>query len=85
MERDRRVVGIVTEADIVRKVLGEDGNGSAVSAEHIMTAPVIAINGDRPITEAADHMDHHRRCLVYRSPALELSLAIHQEVIRAVG
>lgn len=46
VERHEEIVGIVTESDIVRKVV-----------EEIMSAPVIGIEDTRPIIEAADLME----------------------------
>jgi CBS domain-containing protein len=53
-------VGIVTESDIVRKVIGEDRGHYQVSVESIMSSPVVGIEERRPITEAADLMNKHR-------------------------
>jgi CBS domain-containing protein len=54
-----RVVGIVTEPDIVRKVVGESKPALCVPVVSIMSTPVISIDEGRPITEAADLMQHH--------------------------
>ena len=54
-----RVVGIVTEPDIVRKVVGKSKPALYVPVESIMSTPVIGIDERRPITEAADLMQHH--------------------------
>ena len=45
-----RVVGIVTEPDIVRKVVGESKPALYVPVESIMSTPVISIDERRPIT-----------------------------------
>lgn len=54
-----RIVGIVTESDIVRKVVGAHGVPAGISVEDIMSSPVIGIDGGRPVTEAADLMERH--------------------------
>jgi len=59
VEQDDRVIGIVTEADIVRKVVGESKPAFYVTVDAIMSAPVISIDERRSITEAADLMQHH--------------------------
>ncbi len=55
-----RIVGIVTEPDIVRKVVGADLAPDTLSVETIMSAPVVGIDERRPITEAADLMEQHQ-------------------------
>ncbi len=59
IEQDDRVVGIVTESDIVRKVVGENKPVHYVPVESIMSTPVISLDERRSITEAADLMQHH--------------------------
>jgi CBS domain-containing protein len=60
VERDGEIVGIVTEPDIVRKVVGADRGPYFIPVEEIMSAPVIGIDERRPVTEAADLMEQHR-------------------------
>jgi CBS domain-containing protein len=55
-----RIVGIVTESDIVRKVISEERPYDRLPVETIMSAPVVGIEERRPITEAADLMHKHR-------------------------
>jgi CBS domain-containing protein len=59
VEQNDRVVGIVTEPDIVRKVVGESRPAFYVPVESIMSTPIISIDERRSITEAADLMQHH--------------------------
>jgi CBS domain-containing protein len=59
VRREDRIVGIVTEPDIVRKVVGAERIPYYVPVEEIMSSPVIGIDIRRPITEAADLMEQH--------------------------
>ena len=59
VRQNERIVGIVTEPDIVRKVVGESKQPYFVPVESIMSSPVIGIDEKRPITEAADLMQQH--------------------------
>lgn len=72
VEQNDRVVGIVTESDIVRKVVGENKPVHFVTVESIMSSPVISLDERRSITEAADLMQlHHTRHLgVLKSGAI---------------
>lgn len=60
VEARNRIVGIVTESDIVRKVIGQDRGHYEIPVEIIMSSPVIGIEERRPLTEAAELMDQHR-------------------------
>jgi CBS domain-containing protein len=60
VKRDNRIIGIVTEPDIIRKVVGAARVPSFVPVEDIMSSPVIGIDWRRPITEAADMMKQYR-------------------------
>ena len=57
IERDGDIVGIVTESDIVRKVVSMHRFAEYTPVKRIMTSPVICIDEDSPIFEAADLMD----------------------------
>ena len=72
VEQNDRLVGIVTEPDIVRKVVGENRQPFFVKVESIMSTPVIGIDERRPITEAADLMQQHgtRHLAVMKSGAI---------------
>jgi CBS domain-containing protein len=57
-----RIVGMVTESDIVKKVVGADRSPYFIPIEEIMTSPVVGIEERRPLTEAAALMNKHRSC-----------------------
>lgn len=51
------MIGIVTESDIVKKVIGSDRGSYFIPVEDIMSSPIVGIEERRPITEAADMMN----------------------------
>ncbi len=55
-----RIVGIVTESDIVKKFVGADRAAYFIPVEEIMSSPIVGIDERRPLTEAADLMDKHQ-------------------------
>ena len=57
VERDGEIVGIVTESDIVRKVVSVHRLAEYTPVKRIMSSPVICIDENSPIFEAADLMD----------------------------
>ena len=60
VEENERIVGIVTETDIVRRVIGTGYMPGFISVANIMSSPVIGIDAGRPITEAADLMERNQ-------------------------
>jgi CBS domain-containing protein len=60
VEQERRIVGIVTETDIVRRVVGMNRYPLYIIVRDIMSSPLVGIEESRPITEAADLMERHR-------------------------
>lgn len=50
------VVGIVTEKDLVRKVLAQGKSASSVKVSEIMSHPVLTIDADSDVLEAAKMM-----------------------------
>ena len=59
VEQNARIVGIVTETDIVREVVGASLYPRDMLVKSIMSSPVIGIDERRPITEAADLMERN--------------------------
>ena len=49
-------IGIITERDLVVRVLGKNGNPNALKASEVMTSPLITIEPEENITEAARRM-----------------------------
>ena len=54
-----RLMGILTDSDILEKVVAEDKKASSVIVKDVMTKELIMIEDDRDISEAADIMDQH--------------------------
>jgi CBS domain-containing protein len=55
VQKENRIIGIVTEPDIIRKVVGAERVPYYVPVEEIMSSPVIGIDWRRPITEGSRH------------------------------
>jgi CBS domain-containing protein len=58
MENDEPA-GIVTDGDIVRKVVSKDLKGSSVRASDIMSSPLLMIESEREIIDAARTMKRY--------------------------
>jgi signal-transduction protein with cAMP-binding, CBS, and nucleotidyltransferase domain len=59
VEEDGKVRGIVTETDIVRKVVAANLSLAATTAGQIMSAPLITIDRMRSVAEADELMSRH--------------------------
>jgi CBS domain-containing protein len=61
-----RPIGVVTDRDIVCRVVAEGQNPAAHTAEGCMTQPVVTVNTDTPVDDVLQAMERHqiRRVLV---------------------
>jgi len=83
---DKRIVGIVTEPDIVREVVGAERTAESISVEDIMSFPIIAIEERSPLTDAADMMERHgtRHLAVTKSGEIVGMLSV-RDLLRPVS
>ncbi|MFQ5693330.1 MAG: cyclic nucleotide-binding/CBS domain-containing protein [Nitrospinota bacterium] len=58
--REHEPAGIVTESDMVRRVLAKDLNPDTHTVEEIMSAPLLTVDASTGILEARDRMDQER-------------------------
>jgi CBS domain-containing protein len=63
-----QVVGVVTDRDIVCRIVAEGKNPSAYPAEHCMTSRVVTVPQDTPIAEVLATMEKHQ---VRRVPVVD--------------
>jgi CBS domain-containing protein len=54
--RGEQPEGIVTEGDLMRKIVGEQRDASATKVSEIMSAPLITVNPDETVTVAVKTM-----------------------------
>lgn len=53
-------LGIITERDIVRKVVAKGVDGSSYMVKGVMSSPLVAIESNKTIFEAGDLMDQKK-------------------------
>jgi CBS domain-containing protein len=58
-DRGQKVVGILTERDLVRRVLTKEGDMTGTRLKSIMSSPLIVIGSDATIEEAARIMERN--------------------------
>jgi CBS domain-containing protein len=55
-----RPVGVITDRDIVCRVVAEGKNPSAYTAEQYMSQPVVTVRADAPLDEVVATMEKHQ-------------------------
>jgi CBS domain-containing protein len=66
--RERKLVGIVTDRDLVLRVIAEAYDPASTTVDRIMSSPVAACSPDDPYQKALDLMEQHQ---VKRIPAVD--------------
>ena len=80
------IVGIVTESDIVRKVVSVHRLPEFTSVETIMSSPIISIAEETPIFEAASIMEeHHTRHLAVANGHGIVGMVSVRDMLRPVA
>jgi CBS domain-containing protein len=82
--RDSEPLGIVTERDIVRRVIYAGKTAKEVVAQEIMTAPLITISWDRTVDDALEIMQNNnvRRLVVLKGDSM-VGLLTERRLLRA--
>jgi CBS domain-containing protein len=60
VDRSNQPIGVVTDRDIVCRIVAEGGNPSAHTAESCMTTPVVTVRADEPIDHVISTMETHQ-------------------------
>lgn len=60
VHRDHEPAGILTETDLVRRVLAADVNPDTHTVEETMSSPLVTVDGGTSILEARDIMDQRK-------------------------
>lgn len=91
-KKDGKPIGIITERDLVTRVLAKNVNPESVKAKDVMTSPLITIEPDATINEAARKMSRlniRRLGVVYKGQLVGLIsskdiLGVMPELIEAI-
>ena len=54
------IIGILTDTDMVRRVIAAEVDTPTAAVEKIMSAPILTIEGDKTVLDASDLMAHKR-------------------------
>lgn len=66
--QDNNLIGIITDRDIVLKVVAAGGNTNNVSCKDIMSKDIISVTADQDVHEAANMMSKYQ---IRRLPVIE--------------
>ena len=79
---ERAIIGILTETDIARRLVGMGLDADQTSVEHIMTAPIIKIDENKTIRDANAMMarEHVRHLGVSRDGTLVGMISVRDMV-----
>lgn len=55
-KKEKKPLGIITERDLVTRVLAKNAKASKLTAKDVMTTPLITVNPDETLSEAARRM-----------------------------
>ncbi len=66
--KDNKLIGIITDRDIVLKVVAAGGNTNTISAKDIMSTDIISVSADQDVHDAANMMSKYQ---IRRLPVLE--------------
>jgi len=65
---DHRLIGLITDRDIVLKVVATGGNTNNILAKDIMSTDIISVSADQDVHEAANLMSKYQ---IRRLPVLD--------------
>jgi CBS domain-containing protein len=84
--REVAYIGIVTEVDLIRKVVAKRIDPGTISVKKVMTAPLITIEADRSVVEANDLMEEKKtRHLVVTRNGVIVGLVSVRDFLRPLS
>ena len=66
--KENKLIGVITDRDIVLKVVAAGGNTNNISVKDVMSTDIISVSADQDVHEAADLMSRNQ---IRRLPVLE--------------
>ncbi len=81
--REKEIIGILTDADLVRRLVAEGLDPARTTVEHIMSAPIVCIDEHKTLLDANDLMarKHVRHLGVTRDGVLAGLVSVRDLVV----
>jgi len=79
----QEIIGILTDTDLVRRVVATGQDPSHINAERVMSAPILSIEGDKTLLDANDLMarEHIRHLGVTKDGKLAGMISVRDLVV----
>lgn len=83
--KDGQAVGVITERDIVRRVVAENVDPASTKVFSIMSSPIISVNPDETVSNVAKFLDERgiRRAIVMKKDLI-LGAVTTKDFVRAI-
>ncbi len=83
VEKDKTPVGIITETDIVRRLVAEEKDAASTQVKTIMSSPLLSIDASKSVIDANDMMDKNSiRHLVIKEEGLIVGVVSSRDMMR---
>lgn len=83
VEKDNVIIGIVTETDIVRRLIAEGKDPESTQVKIIMSSPLITIDAGKSIIDANDMMDKNNiRHLAVKEDNIIIGVVSSRDMMR---
>ena len=85
--RTRRLVGVITDRDIVVRCLADHGTARCQVRDHMTTSPLVFVNEDTPLTTITEQMEEFqvRRLPVVTGDRRVVGVVTQADLARLVG
>ncbi|MBI5181415.1 MAG: CBS domain-containing protein [Nitrospirae bacterium] len=82
VEKDKELVGIITETDIVRRLVADGKNPEGMQVKAIMSSPILTVDIEKSIIDANDLMDkNHVRHLAVTEEGRVIGLVSCRDIM----
>jgi signal-transduction protein with cAMP-binding, CBS, and nucleotidyltransferase domain len=83
VEKDKTPVGIITETDIVRRLVAEEKDAGSTQVKTIMSSPLLSIDASKSVIDANDMMDKNSiRHLIIKEEGLIVGVVSSRDMMR---
>lgn len=83
VEKDNVIIGIVTETDIVRRLIAEGKDPESTQVKIIMSSPLLTIDAGKSIIDANDMMDKNNiRHLAVKEDNIIMGVVSSRDMMR---
>lgn len=83
VEKDKAIIGIITETDIVRRLIAEGKDPDSLQVKTIMSSPLLSIDASKSVIDANDMMDKNNvRHLAVKEDNIIIGVVSSRDMMR---